>query len=533
MVNNYLELEPVSESCPAGADVRYEPEFEQLQAEIDKLSLPSAKTAVDWPKVRSLSSVILKTKSKDLLVASYLTIAEIRVNNLGGLSHGLHIFAGLLETYWESLFPAKKRMRGRVAAITWLLEKCESAFEEIQVDPVDPDFVIGLQEQVHRIDFLLQKYLENAPLLRPLERIFEELPVKESVVVDNLSPEVEENIEKPEAPVKKDEQKTVPAKLETVAVAPVPVLPSRNTASAAEMEKIVRAAFQTVRQAADFHFDKDPSNQRGYRFRRIAGWTMIQDLPAANNGQTQVPPPGEFEEVRRSLLEKRVLEKWQELLNESERKLNGALLWLDLNRLSAECLMGLGSQYQEAHDAVCQETAFLLTRLPGIEKLMFADGSPFADAETKQWIETIRPGPEVALQASAPRGGQSNDYMDGVMERAQKMAASRKVVEAISLIRDEMQRSSSGHECLLWRLGLSQLLINYRYVKLALPHLDEIVREIELYKIEQWDPALATYALKIVWLGYKGNKSAREQAGTILARIAKLDPVEAMKIDKS
>jgi len=259
---------------------------------------------------------------------------------------------------------------------------------------------------------------------------------------------------------------------------------------------------------------------------------MIQDLPPATDGRTQIPPPREFEEIRKNLQELRSLEKWRELLKETEPRLNGALLWLDLNRLSAECLMGLGAGYQDAHDAVCQETAFLLTRLPGLEKLTFADGWPLADAETRQWAETIKSGSEAALQVPGSQAGQSSEHMDGIMEQAQSLAAAKNVPEAISLLRDEMQRSPSGHERLLWRASLAQLLINYRQIKLALPHLEEIVREIESYKIEQWDPALAMYALRIVWMGYNNNKPSRERAEDILARIAKLDPVEAMKLDK-
>lgn len=72
-----LGKEPIQPDQPAGQEARYTPEYEQLQAEIDKLSLPSASRGVDWRKVESLASVILAQKSKDLAVASYLTVALI------------------------------------------------------------------------------------------------------------------------------------------------------------------------------------------------------------------------------------------------------------------------------------------------------------------------------------------------------------------------------------------------------------------------------------------------------------------------
>ena len=51
-----LGKEPISEDKPTGEDVRYEPEFEELQGEIDKLSSPSASGTIDWEKIRMSST---------------------------------------------------------------------------------------------------------------------------------------------------------------------------------------------------------------------------------------------------------------------------------------------------------------------------------------------------------------------------------------------------------------------------------------------------------------------------------------------
>lgn len=532
MEQTCMEIAPISEAYPAGVDVRYEPEFEELQSEIDKLSLPSATTGVDWERVHSLSADILKTKSKDLLVASYFTVADIRLNKLQGFANGLNIYAGLLETYWDDLFPVKKRMRGRIAAVTWLIEKSEAAFDSFEVDPVVPDRIMSLKVQLQRIDAALQEHCDDAPLLRPLERIIEEIPIKEDILSEK--PE-------PEAPGFSDQQEPLKTEKNTAGsapffqserVVPAPSISSVESVSAAEIEKILREAFQTVRQAAGFYFEKDNTNPRGYRCRRIAGWALVQALPPSTSKQTQIPPPGEFETVKRTLLELRGSEKWQELLRESEQRLNGALLWLDLNRFTAESLAGLGSQYHEAYEAVCQETAFLLTRLEGLEKLTFLDGSPLADAETRQWIETIKPGSDAVIQSPLAQSGPVNERMDEIIGQSRSLAAAKKLPEAINLLRSEMIRSPSCHEKLIWRLNLVQLLISHRQIKLALPHLDEVVGAIDTYKVEEWDPQLATHALRIVWLGFKSEKSTRDRAETILARIARINPVEAMQLEK-
>lgn len=56
--------EPITDKAPAGSDVRYEPEYEALQAEIDKLSSPTASSGVDWDNVAKLSAKILAGKKK-------------------------------------------------------------------------------------------------------------------------------------------------------------------------------------------------------------------------------------------------------------------------------------------------------------------------------------------------------------------------------------------------------------------------------------------------------------------------------------
>ncbi|MBW2109755.1 MAG: type VI secretion system ImpA family N-terminal domain-containing protein, partial [Deltaproteobacteria bacterium] len=111
-----LGKQPVSEKAPTGADVRYEPAFEELQAEIDKLSNPSASGEMDWNKVNTLAAQILSEQAKDLLVASYLAVAQIHTAGIEGFGIGLSVYRDLLETFWEDLFPKKKRMRGRIAA---------------------------------------------------------------------------------------------------------------------------------------------------------------------------------------------------------------------------------------------------------------------------------------------------------------------------------------------------------------------------------------------------------------------------------
>jgi type VI secretion system protein VasJ len=108
-----LELgkNPISESSPAGEDVRYEPEFEALENEIGKMTSLSATEGVDWSKVAKLCHEILSDKSKNLMAAIYLCVALLETEGLSGFANGVHVLRELLDNFWDTMFPPKKRMR--------------------------------------------------------------------------------------------------------------------------------------------------------------------------------------------------------------------------------------------------------------------------------------------------------------------------------------------------------------------------------------------------------------------------------------
>jgi len=159
---------PIRPEQAAGDDARYDPLYEELVAEVDKFSSPSASGAVDWDKVVKLSSDILSQKSKDLLVASYLAIALIQTKKFEGVEIGSRVYRDLIESHWDDLFPTKARMRGRVAAIEWWAEKAESVLEQLPKGPFAEERINALNENLQKVDHLLSEYLEEAPSIRPL-----------------------------------------------------------------------------------------------------------------------------------------------------------------------------------------------------------------------------------------------------------------------------------------------------------------------------------------------------------------------------
>jgi type VI secretion system protein VasJ len=261
----------------------------------------------------------------------------------------------------------------------------------------------------------------------------------------------------------------------------------------------------------------------------------IDDLPAATNNRSKIPPPDK--QVVKMLFEMRDSGDAEALLKASEGRISQYIFWLDLHRFVAEALTRLGNRHQHAHDCVCSETAFLLYRLRGLEEFAYSDGMPFANPETKTWIQGIAFGSGTSGAPGAAgetAGGQGENSIVAEIADAQAMIRKGKLLETLSGLQLKLNSAPSIREKVLWRQAIVNLLINVKQVKLALPHLSQIVREIDTYHLEEYEPSLAVNGLKLAWLGYESQTDPlfKEKAADILSRIGCLDMAEVVRLQK-
>jgi len=104
-------LAEVGPEAPCGEDLSYDPSFLALE---DMLRAKPAGGVVagveetaeepNWREVRDRSLELLG-RSKDLRAALYLTLALLKADGLDGLCDGLSLIKGMLERYWDGLYP--------------------------------------------------------------------------------------------------------------------------------------------------------------------------------------------------------------------------------------------------------------------------------------------------------------------------------------------------------------------------------------------------------------------------------------------
>ncbi len=68
--------------------------------------------------------------------------------------------------------------------------------------------------------------------------------------------------------------------------------------------------------------------------------------------------------------------------------------------------------------------------------------------------------------------------------------------------------------------------------ELALPHLDQIIQEIDIFHLEDYDSALALKGLKMVCTGLESqnDESLKRKKTDVLYRIARIDMAEAIRL---
>jgi len=122
-------LAPVSEDAPCGVSLRSEPLFTEIRLarEEDDATLSMRHwerplKVADWSMIERRCSSAIAKQSKDLQIAAWLLEAWVRQYQLRGLLEGLRLLTGLIERYWEPLFPAMDGddVDARLAPFEWL-----------------------------------------------------------------------------------------------------------------------------------------------------------------------------------------------------------------------------------------------------------------------------------------------------------------------------------------------------------------------------------------------------------------------------
>src|SRR5690606_5854482 len=142
-------LAPIPGGDPAGSDASFSDQFDRIREarRADDPSLAQGEwqtelKVADWREAQSLAEDVLLRTSKDLQAAVWLAEAVIYRDGLEGARDGFALLAGLLDTYWDGLYPRAEDgdLEERAGKLAWFATYGSRALQAIRLndDPQAP-----------------------------------------------------------------------------------------------------------------------------------------------------------------------------------------------------------------------------------------------------------------------------------------------------------------------------------------------------------------------------------------------------------
>lgn len=159
-------LSPIEEDSPGGPNLRYDPVYDEIKrARQEDPDLPQGewkreRKVADWDEVIELSTEVLKTRSKDLQVAAWLTEGLVHQKGFGGLRDGLTLLRRLQEEFWDHLHPELEEeddLEFRAVPLEWVGQYLEDEVKSVPLNGAGHGFLeyqesrrIGTEEDAEK-----------------------------------------------------------------------------------------------------------------------------------------------------------------------------------------------------------------------------------------------------------------------------------------------------------------------------------------------------------------------------------------------
>jgi type VI secretion system protein ImpA len=456
-------LNPIPGENPSGEDLRYSPIYDKIKEarrEEEESAQGEWKTEVkraDYPTVIKLASETLATKTKDLQLAAWLTEALVRTEGFAGLNQGLVLTKALLETFWDTMYPAIEEgdLELRMTPLNWVavslpvplrmvpinkaghswLDYTESrkipyeaqadteekttartkALEAGKIAPEDFDKAFsetpkayylstegtldGCMEAVNALDsFCYAKAADAAPSFVDLKKALEEVRHTVHLLLQKKRELEPDAVEAPAGPAA--EEVAVAAPSPGVAGMPVraAAAPAGILIPFADKEPAERRqAIADVARAAAALRKLDPYSPAPYLMLRGLRWG---ELRAAFQNSDMTLLEGPPTNLRQHIKKLAIEGKWSEVIEAAENAMSLPCSrgWLDMQRYVVDACVGLGGKYTPIAVAIRSELKTLLRDLPQIVEAALLDDTPAANAETQAWLRELvaEPAPPAA-----------------------------------------------------------------------------------------------------------------------------------------
>jgi len=218
--------------------------------------------------------------------------------------------------------------------------------------------------------------------------------------------------------------------------------------------------------------------------------------------------------------------------------------WLDVHRYVWR------ASYEASNSAVSLAVIAtlqaLLKDIPELPTWTLNDDTPTANPETQRWLEEMvipkPPEPVIIVQEAPPTepepvyaatsesGEPGEEGPPDVLDIAKDMIRRGQLSQAIQLLVRDAAQQPSGRARFQRRLQVAQLCVSAGQNKVAHPVLEELVKEIDQRRLEEWeasDMIAPPMALLLKCLDPSTSNGVRE---ALFAKLCRIDPTAALDV---
>jgi type VI secretion system protein ImpA len=591
-------LNPIAGDNPSGTNLRYDPVYDQIKEARRQDDLgpqgdwQRERKSADYRQVVELAGKAIAERSKDLQLATWLTEAALHREKFSGLQQGLELLRGLLEQYWDTLYPEIEDgdLEARAMLLGWLAEermilairvstpitagglsffdyqesrrigteedaktdaqKAARAAAIAQGKPGAEDFdkdaastpTAQYQAWVAALDGCLaavaslgalcdEKFGPDAPSFHALRTALEEVRHTTNQILQKRPGHA---APPPLTQVEPEPQPYYPPDQE-VAAAAVAAAPATKATIGLDPENIDEVA-PRLNAVAKFLRSQNASSPAPYLMLRGYRWGELRGYGDPPDPSMLVPPPTEVRQTVRRLAAEC---NWGELIETAEAAMAEPYgrAWLDLQRHVVNATEQSG--YAHAAAAIRSEVRALLVDLPRLPQWEFSDETPVASAETHTWLkELAAPAPPDLPPAAAVFDDPGELTASGPAEPvpadsfvlAVEAARAGRPNDAIQMLADEIPRQQSGRARFQRKLQLAQICMMTGHETLAQPILEELAQSIDQHQLDEWESReIVAQPLAMLYKCVSKLQGDEATKQKLYARISRLDPVQALE----
>ena len=245
-------------------------------------------------------------------------------------------------------------------------------------------------------------------------------------------------------------------------------------------------------------------------------------------------------EVRTALKGKSLDGDWAGVLDTAETAMGMPCGrgWVDLQRFAVRACEEQGS-FDAVVRALRSELRALLADFPALLQMTMMDDTPTANAETQEWLKTLGAASEDSMtagmtsRAEQGSGAVGEERPPDAHELAMKALRSGRAEAAIEILAREIGMERSGRGRFHRKMQLAGVCLAAGHEKVALPILEEMFKEIEQRRLEEWEaPDLVAEPLLLLVKCMDKLGQNSEERQRVYSRICKLDPMRALEVPR-